>query len=144
MLYSHFWLIECVLAGQITGQLVRSLKVFYFSSKEVIGCKIHFSSCLNIMCVGRMCTHPSYNEKNPPSVFLIPVLKSPFSNQAVLIFPAEWRSSVHDSWLTRPSYLRPALSELSSVHHCVDYGAGEDKISPIKRLRCLVVGCNNE
>ncbi len=42
------------------------------------------------MCVGSVCTHPPYNDKNPPSVFL----KSPFSNQAVLRFLSEWRSSV--------------------------------------------------
>ncbi len=42
------------------------------------------------MCVGSMCTHPSYNDKNPPSGFLkIPILKSPFSNQAVLRFLSE-------------------------------------------------------
>ncbi len=47
------------------------------------------------MCVGSVCTHPSYNDKNPPSGFLkIPILKSPFSNQAVLRFLSEWRSSV--------------------------------------------------
>ncbi len=50
----------------------------------------------------------------------------------------------HDSWLTRLSYLRPALSELSSGQHCVDSGAGEDKMSPIKRLKSFVVRCNNE
>ncbi len=33
---------------------------------------------------------------------------------------------------------------LSSVRHCVDSSAGEDKMSQIKRLRCFVVGCNNE
>ncbi len=33
----------------------------------------------------------------------------------------------HDSWLTRLSYIRPALSELRVVHHCVNSGAGEDK-----------------
>ncbi len=45
------------------------------------------------MCVGSVCTHPSYNDKNPPSVFFkIPILKSPFSNQAVLRFLSEWRS----------------------------------------------------
>ncbi len=44
------------------------------------------------MCVGRVCTHPSYNDKNPPSFFKS-LLKSPFSNQAVLRFLSEWRSS---------------------------------------------------
>ncbi len=46
------------------------------------------------MFVGSVCTHPSYNDKNPPSGFLkIPILKSYFSNQAVLRFLSEWRSS---------------------------------------------------
>ncbi len=36
-----------------------------------------------------VCAH----DKNPPSVFfLIPILKPPFSNQAVLRFLSEWRS----------------------------------------------------
>ncbi len=40
-------------------------------------------------------------------------------------------------------YTRP-LSELRAVRRCVDSGAGEDEMSQIKRLRCFVVGCNNE
>ncbi len=78
--------------------------------------------------------------------FLIPILKSSFSNQAVLRFLSELRSSVHfhDSWLTRPSYLSPALNERSSDCHCVDSVVGEDKISQIKRFKCLVAGCNNK
>ncbi len=53
-----------------------------------------------------VCTHPSYNDKNPPSVFffkflfllcvkniyfliIIIILKSPLSNQAVLRFLSE-------------------------------------------------------
>ncbi len=98
------------------------------------------------MSVGSVCTHPSYNDKNPPSVFFLnPYFKISFrllwgscQNDVVLYRP------LHDSWLTRPSYLRPALSELRAVRHCVDSGAGEDKMSLIKRLKCLVVGCNNE
>ncbi len=39
------------------------------------------------MCVGSVCTHPSYNDKNL-------LLKSSFSNQAVLRFLSEWCSSV--------------------------------------------------
>ncbi len=31
-----------------------------------------------------------------------------------------------------------------AVCHCVDCGAGETRMSQIKRLRCFVVGCNNE
>ncbi len=38
---------------------------------------------------------------------LIPILKSPFSNQAVLRFLSEWRSSVQPPPPPRPSYLRP-------------------------------------
>ncbi len=36
------------------------------------------------------------------------------------------------------------MSCKQSDRHCVDSGAGEDKMSPVKRLRCPVVGCNNE
>ncbi len=36
------------------------------------------------------------------------------------------------------------MSCKQSDRHCVDSGAGEDKTSPDKRLRCSVVGCNNE
>ncbi len=82
-----------------------------------------------------------------PVFFYIPILKSPFSNQAVLRFLSEWRSSVQAPpiivRLTRPSYLRPALSELRAVRHCVDSGSGEVKMSQIKRLRCFVVHTNH-
>ncbi len=45
------------------------------------------------MYVSSMCTKPSYNDKNPPSVFFIkPYFK--ISNQAVLKFLSEWHSSV--------------------------------------------------
>ncbi len=72
------------------------------------------------MFVGSVCTHKSYNDKNPHSVFFLsPILKYPFSNQAVLRFLSELCSFCtdrsHDSLLTRPSYLRPALSELLTV-----------------------------
>ncbi len=31
------------------------------------------------MCVGSVCTHPSYNDKNPPSIFFLnPYFKIPF------------------------------------------------------------------
>ncbi len=36
------------------------------------------------------------------------------------------------------------MSCKQSDHHCVDSGAGEDKMSQIKRSRRSVVGCNNE
>ncbi len=51
--------------------------------------------------------------------FFILVLKSPFLNQAVLRALSEWRSSVQAAPMI--------VSELSSVCHCVDSGAGEDK-----------------
>ncbi len=91
--------------------------------KGVIICKIHFSNCLNISVL-EVCVHihPIMIKIHP--VFFLKSLfeKSPFLNQAVLRFLSEWRSSVqpppppppHDSWLTRPSYLRPALSELKA------------------------------
>ncbi len=71
-----------------------------------------------------MCVHI-----HPIMLKLHPVFfKSPFSNQAVLRFLSEWWSHSgrsHDSWLTRPSYLRPALSELRAVRHCVDWCRGK-------------------
>ncbi len=92
-----------------------------------------------------MCTHPSYNDKNPPSGFCkIPILKSPFSYQAVLRFLSEWCSSVQApptivDWQDRLTLDPPWVNwELSAS------GAGEDKMSQIERLRCFVVGCNNE
>ncbi len=86
--------------------------------KGVIGCKIHFTSCLNIMCVGSVCTHPSYNDKNPPSGFLkIPIFKIPFLKSGC---------SEIDTWVTRLSYLRPAPEWAErAVRHCVDSGAGK-------------------
>ncbi len=41
------------------------------------------------MCVGSVCTQPSYNDKNPPSVFFLLSTKIfiPFSNQAA--FPCD-------------------------------------------------------
>ncbi len=36
------------------------------------------------------------------------------------------------------------MSCKQSDRHCVDSGAGEDKMSSIKQLRCFVVGCDNE
>ncbi len=53
-------------------------------------------------------------------------------------------SPSHKSWLTRPTYHRPALRELRAVHQCIYSSVGGDKMSPIKRLRCFVVDCNNE
>ncbi len=72
------------------------------SFKGVIGCKIHFTSCLNInVC----CPY-----------FKILFLKSGCSESSVR--------------------MTPRMS-------CA-FSAGEDKMSQIKRFKCLVVGCNNE
>ncbi len=103
------------------------------------------------MCVGSVCTHPSYNDKNPPSGFF----KSPFSNQAVLRFLSEWSSFVQApptivDWQAHLTLDLPWVSWVNwmsckqSDRHCVDSGAGGDKMSQIKRLKCFVVGCNNE
>ncbi len=81
---------------------------------------------------------------HPVFFFLIPILKFPFSNQAVLRFLSEWRSSSQTAptivdWQDRLTLDPPWVNwELSAS------GAGEDKMSPIKRLRRFVVGCNNE
>ncbi len=97
------------------------------------------------MCVGSVCTHPSYNDKNPPSVFFF---KSPLSNQAVLGFLSEWRSSVQAAptivdWQDRltldPTWVSCHQSTIVSTPV-----QGKTKMSLIKRLRCFVVGCNNE
>ncbi len=66
------------------------------------------------MCVGSVCTHPPYNDKNPPSVFFF--FKSPFSNQAVLRFLSEWRSSAQATptivdWQDVLPQTRPEWSE---------------------------------
>ncbi len=63
--------------------------------QRVIGCKTNFTSCLN-KCVLEVWVHihPIMIKIHPVFGFLlIPVLKSPFSNQAVLRFLTEWRSS---------------------------------------------------
>ncbi len=97
-------------------------------------------------CVLEVYIHPIMIQIHPV-FFLIPILKSPFSNQAVLRVLSEWRSSVQAP-PTIVDWQGPALSELRALRHCVkdcvNSGAGEDKMSPIKRLRCFVVGCNNE
>ncbi len=45
------------------------------------------------MCVGSACTQPSYNDKNPSSVFFLsPNMFSPVSNQAVRLVTSQDRS----------------------------------------------------
>ncbi len=96
-------------------------------------------------CVGSMCTRSSYNDKNPPSGLLkIPILKSSFSNQAVLRFLSEWCSSVQApptivDWQDRLTLAPPPWVSWELRLRC-----REDKMSQIKRLRCFVVGCNNQ
>ncbi len=96
------------------------------------------------MCVGSVCTHPSYNDKNHPRLFFfIPILKSPLSNQAVLRFLSEWRSSVQTA-PTIVDWQGGITWDPLWVSLELFAGAGEDKMSQIKWLRCFVVGCNNE
>ncbi len=99
-------------------------------------------------CVLEVCPHihPIMIKIPPVFFFKIPILKSPFSNQVVLRFLSEWRSSAQATptkvdWQDRLtlSYLRPGLSELRAVNCPTDSGAGEDKMSPFEQLRCFVV-----
>ncbi len=126
--------------------IIANFMIRFYSDSQLKGSSdakhtLHICLIINVL---EVCTHfYIYNDKNPPSVFFfqIPFLKSGCSE-----IPVRMRCTgpSHDSWLTRLSYLRPALSELRAVHHWVDFGAGENKMSLIKWLRCFVVGCNNE
>ncbi len=93
------------------------------------------------MYVGSVCTHPSYNDKNPPSVFFF---KSSFSNQVVLRFLSEWCSSVQAPPTRVDWQARLTLAPPSWVSWELRLWCREDKMSQIKRLKCLVDGCNNE
>ncbi len=79
-----------------------------------------------------------------PVFFFSSILKSPSSNQAVLRVLSEWCSSAQTTptivdWQVRLTLDPPWVSwELSAS------SAGEDQMSLITRLRCFVVGCNNE
>ncbi len=79
------------------------------------------------MCVSSVCTQPPYNDKNPPSVVFYLVKSLPLSqiepiSDACLCDVTQTGPS-HDSLIDSSvsaqtglvSYLRPALSELSSV-----------------------------
>ncbi len=71
------------------------------------------------MCVGSVCTHPSYNDKNPQSVFFF---KSPFSNQSVLRALSEWRCSAQAAptiVVLQDRLLLPACCKQSD-HYCID------------------------
>ncbi len=95
-----------------------------------------------------MCTHPSYNDKSPRSVciFLYPYFKIPFlksgcseitvsSSAQDVPTIADWQGCLtsDSSWVS---------CELSSI--VLTPMQGKTRMSLIKRLRCSVVGCNNE
>ncbi len=93
------------------------------------------------MCVGSVCTHPSYNDKNL-------LLKSSFSNQAVLRFLSEWCSSVQApptivDWQHRLTLDPPWVSCHQSIIESTPV-QGKTRMSLIERLRRSVVECNNE
>ncbi len=98
---------------------------------------------------GSVCTQPPNNDKDPPNVcFFISLnhflfLKWSRSQMFVCVTSHRPRP-FHDCWLTLAFYLRPALSELSSVRHCFNAGADVDKNGSYKWLRSFVVGCNNK
>ncbi len=95
------------------------------------------------MCVESVCTHPSYNDRIYTVFFFkIPILKSPFSNQTVLRFLSEWHTSAqapptivdwHDRLTLDPPWVSLELSAIVST-----------PVQGKTRLRCSVVGCNNE
>ncbi len=104
--------------------------------------QIHFTCCLNIN-VGSVWTHPSYNDKNPPSVFL-----NPLSNQAVLRSLSQWRRSVQApptivDWQDRLTLDPPSVSGHPSAVVSTPV-EGKTRMSQIKRLKCFVVGCSNK
>ncbi len=74
------------------------------------------------MCVGSVCTHPSYNDKNPPSAQAAPTI-------------VDWhgRLTLDPPWVS----CHQSAIVLTPVQ-------GKTRMSSIKRLRCFVVGCNNE
>ncbi len=65
------------------------------------------------MCVGSLCTQPPYNDKNLPSVFFYLLKSLPLSQIEPL--PRLLIDSSISAQTALVSYLRPALSELSSV-----------------------------
>ncbi len=79
---------------------------------------MHFYKLYELKCLLAVWTQAPYNDKDPPSVFFIsfntfPFLKSGRSQMTVCV--------------TSAFYLRPVLSELSSVRHCFTAGADVDK-----------------
>ncbi len=100
------------------------------------------------MCWKCVHIHPIMIKIHPVFFFKIPLLKSPFSNQAVLRALSELRSSVQTpptivDWQGRLTLDPPWVSwELSAIVSTPVLG--KTRMSPIKRLSCFVVGCNNE
>ncbi len=93
-------------------------------------------------CVLEVCVH--IHPIMIKIIFWIPILKSPLSNEAVLRFQSEWCSSAQApptivDWQDRLTVDPPWVS-----WEMYDSGAGKTRTSLIDRLRCFVVGCNNE
>ncbi len=139
--------------GPASKQLVLLLNIeswcilpYYF--KGVIGCDLHFYKLFELKYVLAVCVHnhPIMIKIHPVFFFIslnhFPFLKSSRSQMPVCVTSHRPKPS-HDCWLTVALYLRPALSELSSVCHCFNAGAYVDK-KVFKRMRWFVVGCNNK
>ncbi len=107
---------------------------------------MHFLKGFEHKCMLEVCLHihPIMIKIHPVCFFLLLFFlslfkKKTFSNQAVLRFLSEWCSSTIVDWQDRLTLDPPWVSwELSAS------GAGEDKMSQIKQLRCFVVGCRND
>ncbi len=85
--------------------------------------------------------HPIVKKSNQCFFYYL-ILKSPFSNQAVLRALSEWCSSAQTpptrvDWQGRLTLDPPWVS-------CHQSTIVSTRMSLIKRLRCFVVGCNNE
>ncbi len=97
------------------------------------------------MLEARVHTHPIMINTHSVFFLIIPIiLKSPFSNQAVLRALSEWRSSVQ-----APPTIVDWQDCLTLDPPWVNYDStamvqGKTRMSLIKQLRCFVVGCNSE
>ncbi len=103
---------------------------------------MHFYKLFELKCVSAVCVH------NHPIMIQISFLSTkiftPLSYRAVClcdVTQTEAPPTIVDWQTALVSYLRPALSELSSV--ALPPEQMKTKMSP-KGLRCFVVGCNNE
>ncbi len=104
------------------------------------------------MCVGSVCTQPPFNDTNKSTqCFFFYLLKSlPLSQiEQISVWHHTDGGPAHDSLIDSSvsaqtalvSCLRPVLSEPSSAVSPPEQI--KTRLTP-KRLRCLVVGCNNE